>query len=260
MDQFGISNPKLRLFAANLRAILKSVEGERWPTRLKLHSGDFAESPKSDRLKYIMLSGVPLMSVVKPIVSKNELHAVQKEAIPVAGVAIANYTDFIEKLQVLDLEPIAFLLMHPEKGVRWTREKTVQAIAHYKMFLLLHYLYSDKKLVPTVEIDVVFEHHFSDSAKYRQDCNDLFGYFVDHNPYFGLLDEADEKNWLAAFAETKFLFEQHFGTDVLAAVNLQLTNPARCEPPKQPQQIRPRVANIQADVMDILPWNLMKCG
>ncbi|MBD2567791.1 glycine-rich domain-containing protein [Anabaena lutea] len=180
--------------------------------------------------------------------------------------AIADYImsaqsqelDMIQKLRLLDLQPTAFLLTHPKKAIRWTQEKTVQAIAHYKMFLLLHYLYPDQNIVPTEEIDLVWEHHFADNAKYRQDCQMLFGHFLDHNPYFGILDEADEKNWLAAFAETKLLFEKHFGRDFLAAVNLEFTNPARCELPKKQKQIHP--LNIQADVIDILPWHLLKCG
>jgi hypothetical protein len=187
------------------------------------------------------------MPVVNTIVANN----VQEEA-------HANYTDFIEKLQVLDLQPTAFLLTHPKKGIRWTREKTVEAIAHYKMFLLLHYFYPGQNLVPTQDIDIVYEHHFADSVKYRQDCQMLFGYHLEHNPYFGIVDEADEKNWLAAFAETKLLFEKHFGRDFLAAVNLQFTNPARCELPKKQKQIYP--LNIQATVIDILPWHLLKCG
>jgi hypothetical protein len=254
------SDPKLALFAVYFHAILKNVDSERrWPTRWKLHYRDFAEVPKIFRLKYRRFSGVPFMPVVKSIVSKNELHAVQNEVIPVAsGVTIdhimsaqSQELDIIEKLRMLDLQPTAFLLTHPKKGIRWGREKTVEAIAHYKMFLLLHYLYPDKNLVPTEEIDLVWEHHFADSAKYRQDSQILFNSYLDHNPYFGILDETDEKNWLAAFAETKLLFEKHFGKDFLAAVNLQFTNPARCELPKKQKQIHP--LNIQADVIDILP-------
>lgn len=209
------------------------------------------------------------MSVVKSIVSKNEFYAVQKAVIPVASEAIADHimyvqsqlkSEFIEKLRVLDLEPIIFLLTHPKKSLGWSRDKALQAIAHYRMFLLLHYLYPDKNLVPTVEIDMVWEQHSLDHAKYRQDCNSLFDSFVDHNPYRGLLDETDEKNWLADFEETKILFEQNFGTDFLSAINLQLTDPAHCELPKKSKPIPTRMVNMQANIMNISPWNLMKCG
>jgi hypothetical protein len=195
------------------------------------------------------------MPVVKSIVSKNEFHAVQKEVIPVASEATADHimyvesqleSDFIEKLRALDLEPIIFLLTHPKKSLGWSRDKALQAIAHYKMFLLLHYLYPEKNIVPTEEIDEVLHNHSSDSAKYHQDCNHLFGYFLHHDPYFGLLGEADQKSHLAAFMETKVLFKKHFGIELSI-------NPSRCQPLKQPKQIRPCVANIQ-------PWNLMKCG
>jgi hypothetical protein len=162
-------------------------------------------------------------------------------------------SEFIERLREFDPEPIIFLLTHPKKSLRWSRDKALQAIAHYKMFLLLHYLYPEKNIVPTEEIDEVFHHHSSDSAKYHQDSNHLFGYFLHHDPYFGLLDEFDEKSHLAAFMETKVLFKKHFGIDLS-------NNPARCQPLKQPKPIHPRGTNIQTNVIDIRPLNLIKCG
>jgi hypothetical protein len=37
------SDRKLELYNLNLQSIVEIVESERWPTRLKLHSGDFAK-------------------------------------------------------------------------------------------------------------------------------------------------------------------------------------------------------------------------
>lgn len=175
------------------------------------------------------------MPVVKQIVSNNKLHTLDLEMLIdyIMSVQSELKLEFVKKLQTLDLEPVAVLLMHPTKGVGWTKERTVQAIAHYKMFLFLHYLYPHHKIISTMDIDVVWEHHFLDIAKYRQDCKMLFGYFLEHNPYFGLLDQANEKNSSTTFAENQLVFEQHFGTDFLAAVNLQLTKNAHFEPVKQ---------------------------
>jgi hypothetical protein len=54
---------------------------------------------------------------------------------------------FEEKLEQLDLEPIAFQLMHSGEA-EWTHQRTMQAIAQYKQFLYLIYLYPNRSLVP----------------------------------------------------------------------------------------------------------------
>ncbi|MEO1401984.1 MAG: hypothetical protein AAFV72_12150 [Cyanobacteria bacterium J06635_1] len=124
-------------------------------------------------------------------------------------------TAFLERLSDIDFGPIAFKLMHPEGGDGWTLERVTRAVELYRRFLFLNYLYDDRPIVPSREIDQVWHTHILDTAKYREDCDTLFGRFMDHWPYFGMRD-ADERQQLNdAFAETQALFEKHFG--VLAA-------------------------------------------
>lgn len=126
-------------------------------------------------------------------------------------VVRAEVQVFINKLRTVDLGPIAYKLMHPEKGRGWTKAKTVRAIARYMAFLGLIYLYPDRPFVPTQEIDAVWHNHILDTTKYHQDCELLFGRYVHHFPYFSLRGEADEQTWERAFAETQTIFKQHFG-------------------------------------------------
>jgi len=139
-------------------------------------------------------------------------------------VSIANQA-FTENLKRLDLEPIAYKLMHPSEGKGWTYQETKQAIAGYLNFLSLIHLYPNLSLVPTQEIDQVWHHHILDTMKYAQDCQMLFGYFVHHFPYFGLRGESDRHNWQAAVEQTQVLFQEHFGGDAIKFVN-----PADCQP------------------------------
>ncbi|WP_414526956.1 glycine-rich domain-containing protein [Nodularia chucula] len=163
---------------------------------------------------------------------------------------------FLQKLEVLDLEPIAFLLMHPEKGCGWTREQTVRALKQYVIFLFLMYVYPHNKIIPTQEIDAVWHSHLLDTAKYKEDCQMLFGRFINHFPYAGLMDEVDRNDWEVAFAETQVLFAEHFEFDGL----VNWVSPSGCQPLKQQKQLRPRVVNIKADVMATLPWSALQCG
>ena len=53
-----------------------------------------------------------------------------------------------------------------------------------------------------------------DTAKYRADCDWVFGFFLDHFPYFGFRGEEDRRAWRDDFAHTRRLFEEHFNVDV----------------------------------------------
>jgi hypothetical protein len=157
----------------------------------------------------------------------------------------AKGLEFIKKLISLDWGPIAFKLTHPE-GEGLTPRQAGIAIAKYMAFLLLIYLFPQAKIVPTREIDLVWHHHVLDTSKYAEDCQELFGRFVHHYPYFGLRDESDRQNLEVAFAETQALFKEYLGMDIAAGELLadNSKTPADCEPLKEEDvaaKIRPRV-------------------
>jgi hypothetical protein len=118
--------------------------------------------------------------------------------------------DILTKLNSIDFGPIAFKLMNAEDGKGWNLPETTQAIEDYRRFLFLTYLYPDRAIVPTQTIDRVWHTHILDTIKYREDCQLVFGRFLDHWPYFGMLDEHDRQNLDAAFADTQDLWREHF--------------------------------------------------
>jgi hypothetical protein len=123
---------------------------------------------------------------------------------------------FLQRLTEVDFEPIAFKLTHPDEGLGLSLAQVSHNIEGYRQYLFLYYLYPDRILVPSREIDQVWHTHILDTAKYREDCDQLFGRFIDHWPYFGLADAADKAALEKAFAETQALYAHHFGE--LAAV------------------------------------------
>ncbi|MEL6456649.1 MAG: hypothetical protein AAFQ91_00150 [Cyanobacteria bacterium J06621_15] len=146
---------------------------------------------------------------------------------------------FIGKLVQLDLQPIAYNLIHSNED-RWNIQKTNQAISAYLMFLLLIYLYPNSQLVPNQEIDRVWHYHILDTMKYAEDCEMLFGRFIHHFPYFGERGKVDREDLQKAFEQTQVLFEEHFG------INMNIGNKpniaADCQPiGKITQLARPRV-------------------
>jgi hypothetical protein len=53
-----------------------------------------------------------------------------------------------------------------------------------------------------------------DTAKYRADCERVFGEVLDHYPYAGLRGEADRRVWREAFAQTRVLFKESFDVEI----------------------------------------------
>lgn len=157
---------------------------------------------------------------------------------------------FIGKLTQLDLQPIAYSLIHSNEK-EWNIQRTNQAISAYLMFLLLIYLYPNSQLVPNQEIDRVWHYHILDTMKYAQDCETLFGRFIHHFPYFGERGKIDKKNLQKSFEQTQMLFEEHFGISM--DVDYKPSIPADCQPiGKITQLSRPRVNFSRAFCMEYL--------
>ncbi len=128
---------------------------------------------------------------------------------------------FSSKLQELDLEPIKKQLM--QSG--WTCQQTTVAINHYKMFLSILYLYPHTPLVPTQEIDVVWHCHILHTRKYRQDCQMLFGHFIEHEPDRELWGIANQSSLDTAFAQTAALLAEYFSEAALGDTKLEQPDP-----------------------------------
>lgn len=119
---------------------------------------------------------------------------------------------FLKRLEKLDLKPLAHQLMG---AYGWTCKRSLLAILRYLMFLCLICLYPDRLLVPTPEIDAVWHCHILQTRKYRQDCQVLFGQYLDHEPNLEVKRMTNQPSvaLTVAYTQTKALFEQHFGVD-----------------------------------------------
>ncbi|MFB2917231.1 hypothetical protein ACE1CB_01930 [Aerosakkonema sp. BLCC-F2] len=129
-------------------------------------------------------------------------------------LACATQDEIMEKLNKLDFTQISYKLMNPDYGDAWSLEQTNKAIALYKMFLCLSYLYPHE-IAPSQEIERVWHEHILNTFAYAQACQQIFGKFIHHSPYFGLGGEEERQNLNAAFAQTQLLFIKHFGIDIV---------------------------------------------
>lgn len=122
----------------------------------------------------------------------------------------------------LDFERIKFKLLVKEDGEAWSKEKIDLAEIEYRKYLTLIKLYPKKSIVPSKLMDEFWHMHILDTKAYREDCNLIFGRFIDHFPYFGIYGEEDRQNLLEHFEETKSLYQKHFSRELPNA------NASRC--------------------------------
>jgi hypothetical protein len=121
----------------------------------------------------------------------------------------------LRRVDALDLEPIVYKLTRPDPGEPClTLARADDDVALYRRFLKLCVLYPGARIVPTRQLDHVWHTHMLDTAKYRADCDHVFGYFMDHFPYAGLRGEDDRRAWRDDFTQTCHLFRKHFGVEI----------------------------------------------
>lgn len=105
-------------------------------------------------------------------------------------------------------------LKHKNTGTleaEMSAEEWEKAEVEYRRFLQLKMLYPGVSLVPSKQVDKLWHAHILDTHAYREDCESLFGYFLDHYPYFGIYGKEDYNNLINAFEQTVELYEKHFG-------------------------------------------------
>lgn len=119
--------------------------------------------------------------------------------------------EIVASIQALDLDPIKFKLMDPEEGEGWTREFVDQMEIAYKRFLTLLVKYPDEPIAPTRSVDKFWHGHILDTMKYAEDCENVFGYFLHHFPYFGMRGESDAADLQEASENLHRIYEREFG-------------------------------------------------
>src|SRR5437879_8204648 len=74
----------------------------------------------------------------------------------------------------------------------WSQDQALRVEGDYKRFLyaLAHKDKDDLLSPPTPEVDEFWHQHILDTRKYREDCEKVFGHYVDHTPGLGPEEQA----------------------------------------------------------------------
>jgi hypothetical protein len=141
-------------------------------------------------------------------------------------------TLFMQDINNINFIMVKLKLQDIEEGQGWSEEQCEEAELEYKKFLALKRTYPEKEIVPNKMVDIFWHQHILDTAKYAEDCETLFGYFVHHFPYFGMNGTEDAQNLSDAFEETKELYQKHFTKNFIGMAT-------RCKAPKCRTQCKP---------------------
>lgn len=119
----------------------------------------------------------------------------------------------LAKVQMIDFRQIRFKLANDKDGERWSIQDIEKAQLLYTCFitLLLAYRHLPITLAPPVLADKFWHQHILDTRKYMKDCNELFGEYLHHFPYFGMRGKEDAEELQTAGRTTWKLMEEHFG-------------------------------------------------
>ena len=93
----------------------------------------------------------------------------------------------------------------------WDLEYAKIVEIEYKKFLTLCLEYPKNAIVPSLEVDKFWHYHILDTMKYAEDCENIFGYFLHHFPYFGMRGEEYLNNLNKAWRETCEIYINRFG-------------------------------------------------
>ncbi|MFM9967866.1 MAG: glycine-rich domain-containing protein [Burkholderiales bacterium] len=125
-----------------------------------------------------------------------------------------SVAETLEAIQKMDLDPIKVKLMDAEEGQGWSREYTDKMELAYRRFLTLLVKYPDETIAPTKDVDKFWHGHILDTMKYAEDCQNVFGYFLHHFPYFGMRGEEDAANLTIAGKKMHEIYVHEFGESI----------------------------------------------
>ncbi len=86
-------------------------------------------------------------------------------------------------------------LQEPSYG-SWSEERALNAVEDYKRYLAITKALNGYQLVPNGDLDEIWHLHLLDTRRYVEDCYTLFGGFLHHYPYYGMIDEKNKQDWL----------------------------------------------------------------
>ena len=121
--------------------------------------------------------------------------------------------EVIAGIQALDLESVKLRMMDAELGEGWTRHYADSIAVAYKTYLTMLVKYPDhaEDILLSEDVDEFWHTHILQTRKYMQDCQNVFGNYLHHEPHVGEVTAADIEKRTVQAEKTRRLYEREFG-------------------------------------------------
>ncbi|PST95678.1 hypothetical protein C9I87_08470 [Photobacterium iliopiscarium] len=93
---------------------------------------------------------------------------------------------------------------------KWNFSRANKAVLDYQRYMAVTKALGGVQLVPNGDIDEIWHMHILDTRAYMQDCNTLFGEYLHHYPYFGMLGKENKQRWIDVQAQSEKLWLRLF--------------------------------------------------
>ena len=97
-----------------------------------------------------------------------------------------------------------------QKNNKWSKDKAEMVLNEYGRFMTLIKLYPEHSFVPCNDVDEVWHTHLIYTKLYKNFCEDVFGFFLHHNP---LITEEDGVRMVSGYVKTLEIYREHFGNN-----------------------------------------------
>lgn len=119
--------------------------------------------------------------------------------------------DALTMVALIDLTMVRLKLADPTEGKGWDKATLDMAEREYRRFLALHLMHPEMAIVPCGLVDSMWHAHILDTQAYAADCEQVFGFFLHHFPYFGMRSDQDAADLSDAYELTLGRYRQAFG-------------------------------------------------
>ena len=140
-------------------------------------------------------------------------------------------TEIDSRVNDLNLDRLVWKIMKDPFKPEMTEDDVLLAVKKYKRFLNLKIKYPELNLVPTDDIDMIWHAHILDTENYAKDCENLFGYFLHHLPFFGEFGNETQEEMGVMFKETSDMWLQEYGEALETPVYFRCEG-KKCHVPK----------------------------
>jgi hypothetical protein len=131
------------------------------------------------------------------------------------GKRIPELSEVRGYIEGMDLTGVrSKLVSSGEGGLGWSEDKADAVLENYRRWLFLRRKHEDQPMPPSIQIDDVWHVHILDTRAYRRDSGAVFGYYLDHNPYFGVGGDEAEQRLADAAEDTWQAYRDEYGEDL----------------------------------------------